>query len=772
MPARNPPGPKENPTVRAFLRALWPASGAVEVCVFNGKKPSHAGYFDDLEKAAKVIEAHDGRGNIYVTLNPVKRDLLARYNNRLAQGSYMTPVERTQDKEIIADSWLLIDIDPKRPSGISATDEEHAAATDVAWKVYDWLFDVGVPESSMIAAYSGNGAYVMVRLPDYPITSENMAIKKAIIKSIADKFDTDEVEINRTVHSPARPVCAIGTMKRKGENIPERPHRRSALVAIGGEDFDPAKDQRCAPFDLYALARESGIDSTREAKSKSLPVKWMSTVEEREVDWLMPGVPKGEVTIIDGDPKAGKSWITFSWASAVSNGEYYLLPGWSERAPGKVLIFSLENSSEKVIKPRLRHLGARMENIGVIDVPVVLDEGDMFSIEEAVARAKPDLIILDPIVAYIGGALDMNSANKVRQPMQRLQLLAAKFQCAVIVVRHLNKGNGSKAMYRGQGSIDFVASVRSAFVAVTNPENSNERALHHIACNLGREIEPRGYTIENTVDDIGVLRWTGAPQFKLENALTHQMTSHEDEADKKDAVSYLREILKNGEVASADVDEAFEAAGFSTYALKKAKRVLGVKAHAEKQSAEFKGKVKWFLSLPVSDTSTEEVAGEVEDGTEGVETVENRLLPLDNIYNSNNNNSLVEEVEGDKNRPLPTTSVTSSAAMEEVESPLEEVESVENQLLPSSDCNISSYATGSTEEVETIEKRPLPPSASTSSTAYSASDSGNSDSSGGLIMPTGGLEPDQEEAAGYPCVRAAASLGIFDIIGVSPGAIA
>ncbi len=92
--------------------------------------------------------------------------------------------------------------------------------------------------------------------------------------------------------------------------------------------------------------------------AKPLSIKWMKDIEEEKFDWLMPGVPIGEVTIIDGDPKAGKSWITFSWASAVSNGRYDLLPGWTERGPGKVLIFSLENNSSKVIKPRLRHLKA------------------------------------------------------------------------------------------------------------------------------------------------------------------------------------------------------------------------------------------------------------------------------------------------------------------------------------------------------------------------------------------------------------------------------
>src|SRR5262249_20124113 len=53
-------GPKENPTVRAFLRLLGhvEAGGVTEVCFFDGESPSHIGYFDDMEKAARNIGAN------------------------------------------------------------------------------------------------------------------------------------------------------------------------------------------------------------------------------------------------------------------------------------------------------------------------------------------------------------------------------------------------------------------------------------------------------------------------------------------------------------------------------------------------------------------------------------------------------------------------------------------------------------------------------------------------------------------------------------------
>lgn len=243
--------------LRAFLSTLGhaEAGGVTEVCVFQGgKKPTHVGYFDNVEAAAEAIEKHDGRGNIFVTLNSAKRSLLARCNNHLVEGTYKNPAERTKDTEIHRDSWFLLDVDPKRPSGISSADEEKHEALEVAKASRDWLLSVGVPASAMLTGDSGNGAYVLVRLPDYEVTTENTATKKALTNFIADKFDTGRVEIDRTVFNPARLIGALGAMKVKGENTEERPHRRSSVRTIAGKVFDPAKQQRGEPFDLYALA--------------------------------------------------------------------------------------------------------------------------------------------------------------------------------------------------------------------------------------------------------------------------------------------------------------------------------------------------------------------------------------------------------------------------------------------------------------------------------------------------------------------------------------
>ncbi len=58
--------------------------------------------------------------------------------------------------------WLLMDIDPRRPSGISSTDTELAAAGEACLAVNAFLSTQGWPDP--VIAMSSNGYYALYRL--------------------------------------------------------------------------------------------------------------------------------------------------------------------------------------------------------------------------------------------------------------------------------------------------------------------------------------------------------------------------------------------------------------------------------------------------------------------------------------------------------------------------------------------------------------------------------------------------------------------------------
>ena len=66
-------------------------------------------------------------------------------------------------------------------------------------------------------------------------------------------------------------------------------------------------------------------------------------------------------------------------------------------------------------------------------------------LEQAIVETNAKLIILDPIQAYIGATVDMHRANEIRPVLKKLGMIAEKYQCAVILIGHMNKASGSKS---------------------------------------------------------------------------------------------------------------------------------------------------------------------------------------------------------------------------------------------------------------------------------------------------------------------------------------
>jgi hypothetical protein len=93
-------------------------------------------------------------------------------------------------------------------------------------------------------------------------------------------------------------------------------------------------------------------------------------------------------------------------------------------------------------------------------------------VEPLVARHKPDLLILDPALAYIGG--DTKDAKEVGQFLRRgLNPILHRHGCACLVVHHTTKAkaDGPQAthdfLYAGAGSIEFTNWARASLVLET-----------------------------------------------------------------------------------------------------------------------------------------------------------------------------------------------------------------------------------------------------------------------------------------------------------------
>jgi len=188
-----------------------------------------AGYFDNAKDFGKcaIILNDAGATGVYFTLNPCKPALIARASNRLRVMKYTT-----QDKDIKCVRWLPIDLDPKRPSGISATDAEVALAQKKALIIASWLASE-VGWESPIRGFSGNGYHLLYKLPDLPNNDETHKTIMQCISIISGKFSDDHVDIDVSVGNPARIWKLFGSTGRKGDNTLDRPHRKSFIIENG-----------------------------------------------------------------------------------------------------------------------------------------------------------------------------------------------------------------------------------------------------------------------------------------------------------------------------------------------------------------------------------------------------------------------------------------------------------------------------------------------------------------------------------------------------------
>ena len=67
-----------------------------------------SGYYTDYDKAAKDISQYDQHGSVYCSLQPCDQTLLRRSKNHLTENAQHT----TNDSQIIAYKWILLDLDP------------------------------------------------------------------------------------------------------------------------------------------------------------------------------------------------------------------------------------------------------------------------------------------------------------------------------------------------------------------------------------------------------------------------------------------------------------------------------------------------------------------------------------------------------------------------------------------------------------------------------------------------------------------------------------
>jgi len=211
-------------TPLAAANLVLEEGSVAELRILNTRKGTVSGYFDDFDKLAQAASEWDGKApGVYVTLNPVNPDLLARASNHVTEFAKHT----TSDTDVARRRWLPVDCDPVRPSGISSTTEEHDAAIARAKAIGEALRVQGWPRP--VWSDSGNGGHLLYRI-DLPNDQDSTDLIKRCLEALDLLFSDDAVTVDVTNHNPARIWKLYGTKAAKGDSTEERPHRPSSVL--------------------------------------------------------------------------------------------------------------------------------------------------------------------------------------------------------------------------------------------------------------------------------------------------------------------------------------------------------------------------------------------------------------------------------------------------------------------------------------------------------------------------------------------------------------
>ncbi len=313
--------------------------------------------------------------------------------------------------------------------------------------------------------------------------------------------------------------------------------------------------------------------------------KWFSDVSSAEVRWLWyPFIPFGKISVLQGDPGSGKSMlITDIIARLTNHGD---MPDGHRHDPINIIYQCSEDGIYDTIKPRLERAGADCRRVAYIDEELITLTINDELLRQTIQDTGAKLLVIDPFQAYIGDS-DMSSASGMRRVLSKLGLWASAYNCAIVLVGHLNKRSSQKELYRGLGSVDIMAAARSVMQVDLIEDDSNIRIFRHVKSSLSRP----GDTLFFEINSGGNFRWLSEenPETNKHRQLIDTY-SLDDNATKLQTAAYIMvQMLSDGPQSAKAVADLIIGKGIGERTIKSAKKKLGI--------ISYRKDGQWFWNL-------------------------------------------------------------------------------------------------------------------------------------------------------------------------------
>jgi archaellum biogenesis ATPase FlaH len=343
---------------------------------------------------------------------------------------------------------------------------------------------------------------------------------------------------------------------------------------------DGQPDWETAACELAKL----GYGSPRTAPHSEVVTIRMSDVEPEHVDWLWGGrLARGKMTLVAGDPSQGKSTFTDDLAARLSSGKK-LPMSTTRHDPMSVVLMTAEDGLADTVAPRLLAAGADMSRIEAIighrhedgfETPISLPE-DIPALREIIERLKAQILIIDPLNAFLTGQVDSHRDHHIRRAMHPLAKLGEETDVAILLICHLTKNAAASPIYRVGGSIGLPATARLALLVAKDPNDEDRRILAGLKSNLSPLPKSLVFkTVEDSETGASLIKWKGFSDLTSTDLLATSKKER-DHGALDAARSLLGSILRDRDVPVDEIEA--EAANYqiSKTTLQRAKQEMGV----------------------------------------------------------------------------------------------------------------------------------------------------------------------------------------------------
>jgi putative DNA primase/helicase len=347
------------------------------------------------------------------------------------------------------------------------------------------------------------------------------------------------------------------------------------------------------------------IGSDSDSKPQALGIVMASEIEPKPIDWIWPSyIARGKGMLLTGLPDMGKSQITIKVAATISCGDKW--PDGTKAPRGSILILSSEDAANDTIVPRIiaaqgdrRKIGFFQQTVGKSGkrrmITLKDDLGRMGAAIQQLGNVQ--LVIIDPITAYMGSGTDSHKAADVRAVLDGVSEWAQELGIAVLALTHPAKAVTS-AMNSAVGSQAYVAFFRTAFLAGYHPEDAEKpneekrRVLSCIKINIGKRPSSIAYTIETAEVQRGIIapyvEWGDKVQVEADQIISPGGTERKTSKAEKFLKAFW-DFDPEALIPVSEIEEGANAQDIGWRTVESAKKSLGIKSKT-------KGG-KWFWVL-------------------------------------------------------------------------------------------------------------------------------------------------------------------------------